>query len=168
MAIKRVITRSEAERLIGEYQREMLRRYGCSSTWELYADFGASHCCGGIFRLRDEELRQIYYRLIPGIEKMSREGMLDAIIQYERTEVGGEGFITCQDVARRSRVCDGLDRYTNTELAVWFPQVLGDAEVVDDPLPQGQVPSRRGLVFFALSIAVLLLMAFLLLAFLWQ
>lgn len=168
MVTKRIITRSQAERLISEHQKDMLRRLECYSTWELYADFGAGHCCGGIFRLRDEELRQAYYRLIPGIQAMDRERMVDAIIGYERSRVGGDGLITCQDVAQTGRVCDGLNRYTNTELAEWFSDALGyDVQVADDPVEDDELPLSRALVYVAL-IAVLVLLVGLFFVFLGQ
>ena len=152
MAQRRVITRSEAERRIEEYQRQLLERYECFSTWELYADFGAGHCCGGIFRLRDAELRQLYRGRVPGIEKMEREAMLRAIIAYEMEQVRGP--ITCQAVARMGRVCDGLDRYTNVELTEWFREALDGAEVVDDPAPEEPVPAGRALAYLALLVTM--------------
>ncbi|HZP27021.1 MAG TPA: hypothetical protein VFB90_08250 [Dehalococcoidia bacterium] len=133
MAGKRLITRAEAEKLIGEHQLRMMREHDCLSTWELYVDFGVGPCCGGIFRLTLPELRHAYHRAIPDIESLEREELLRRILRFEREKLGGRP-ITCSAVAQQGRVCDGLDRYTNQELSWLFPQLLGGLRVVDDPL----------------------------------
>lgn len=153
MAGKLIIGREEAEQLIGEYQLELLRQYDCLSTWEMYADFGAGPCCGGIFRLRTAELRETYRRLIPGVDGMEREGLVKEILRYERVQLGGRP-ITCQAVADQGRVCDGLARYTNQELPWHFPQALGECQVVDDPMTLGEAAAYLGLSLSALLMLI--------------
>lgn len=169
MAAKRVITRSQAEQLVGEFQRELLRRSGYSSTWELYVEEGASHCCGGIFRLKDAELRQAYRGLIEGIEGMQREDLLTAVLDYERSQAGEDGLVTCQAAAQEGRVCDGLSRYTNEELAWWFPEALGDCLIVDDLEPASALaPSQQRFLPTLFTLALIGLSLFVLVAFLWH
>lgn len=169
MAGKRIITRSQAERLISDFQAELLRRSGYTSTWELYAETGASHCCGGIFRLKDAELRQAYGGLIEGIEGMEREELLRVILDYERSQAGEEGLVTCQAVAQEGRVCDGLSRYSNEELSWWFPEALGDCLIVDDLEPASALaPSHQRFLPALFTLALIALSLFVLVAFLWQ
>ena len=169
MSDKRVISRSQAERLVGEFQVELLRRAGYTSTWELYVEKGASHCCGGIFRLKDAELRQTYSGLIEGSGQMDREGLLTAILNYERSQAGTDGLITCQSVAQEGRVCDGLSRYSNEELSWWFPGVLEGCAIVDDLEPASALtPAHHHLLPSLFLLALIGLALFVLVAFLWQ
>lgn len=144
MAGRRLITRAEAEQLIGEHQLRMMRENDCLSTWELYVDFGVGPCCGGIFRLTTPELQHVYHRAIPGATEMERDELLHRILRFEREKLGGR-LITCSAVAAQGRVCDGLDRYTNQELSWLFPQILGGLRVVDDPLTLDEAAEWLGL-----------------------
>lgn|GEM_PF-2496394 len=168
MAAKRVIARSQAERLVSEFQVDLLRQAGYTSTWELYTEEGASHCCGGIFRLKDAELRQIYHELIDNIDGMEREQLLQAILNYEQA-LTENGLVTCQGVAAEGRVCDGLNRYTNSELSWWFPEALRGFTIVDDLEPtEALTPSQRRFLPILLVFALVGLALFVLTAFLWQ
>ncbi|MFQ5879702.1 MAG: hypothetical protein ACE5IZ_05985 [Dehalococcoidia bacterium] len=131
MAAKQKIAREEAERLITEHQLELLREYGCLSTWELYALYGVGHCCGGVYSRCDTELRELYRDYIEGIDELSGDELIKAIADFELSQLQGQDRITCRAIGLTGRICDGLNCYTNQELSWLFPEVLGDYTVVD-------------------------------------
>jgi len=126
-----MISRDEAERLITEHQLRLLREYGCTSTWELYALYGLGHCCGGVYSRSDTELHERYRDYIEGVDQLSGAELIKAIIDFELAQLEGQEGITCQAIGLAGRICDGLSRYTNQELSWLFPEVLGDYTVID-------------------------------------
>lgn len=122
------ISRKEAERLIVAYQLIQLSRTGCRITCELYAEKGGT--CPGLNRLTDTQLHEIYRDYIPGVEKLEGHALLDAIIEFERSQLDAEHKTTCQVMAETGRVCDGFNHFTDEELPRQFPEVLRGRVIV--------------------------------------
>ncbi|HKZ50895.1 MAG TPA: hypothetical protein VJ256_03960 [Dehalococcoidia bacterium] len=131
MVTERKISREEAERLITEHQLELLREYGCLSTWELYALHGVSHCCGGVYSRSDTELRELYRGYIERIDHLQGDELVKAIADFELSQLRGQDRITCRAIGLAGRICDGLGRHCNQEISWLFREVLGDYTVVD-------------------------------------
>ncbi|MFQ5880504.1 MAG: hypothetical protein ACE5IZ_10080 [Dehalococcoidia bacterium] len=130
-ATKRKVSRAQAERFITEHQLRLLLQYGCRSTWELYALHGVGHCCGGVYSRSDAELRETYRRWIPDVDQLSSDALVEAIIEFEMSQMEGQEGITCSAAGLANRICDGLNRYTNQELPWLFPEALRECEVED-------------------------------------
>ncbi|OGZ61856.1 MAG: hypothetical protein A2932_01475 [Candidatus Spechtbacteria bacterium RIFCSPLOWO2_01_FULL_46_10] len=126
------IRRKEAENLITEYQKKLLRENNCSSTWELYALMGIGHCCGGIYIRSDVELRQAYRRYL-NVDTLSESELVKAVLEFERSQLPPEeeGLLTCKAVEEVFIFCEGLAGRTNVELSEFFSAALGGRMVVD-------------------------------------
>jgi hypothetical protein len=126
----RPITRAAAERLITAYQLIQLARGGYRTTCELYAREGDG-LCSGLNGYTDTELKEIYRPYIEGVDRLSSDELLEAIIEFERTQIDPLHKTTCQVMSEAGRLCNGLARWSNQELPWVFPQILKGRTVID-------------------------------------
>jgi hypothetical protein len=124
------ITRAAAERLITAYQLIKLARSGYRTTCELYAKEGGGPC-PGLHGYSDTVLREIYRPYVEGVDRLGGWDLLDAVIDFEKSQLDPLHKTTCQVMAEAGRLCDGLSRYTNQELPWVFPDVLKGRTVID-------------------------------------
>ncbi len=122
------VTRDEAERLIVVYQLSELAASGCRITCELYAARGGT--CSGLNHLTDLELQQIYGPYIAGLERLRGDALVNAIIEFERTQLDDSHRTTCQVMQETGRVCDGFNNFTDEELPRLFPEPLAGKTIL--------------------------------------
>ena len=124
-AVKRQISRSMAEEILSQHLMAVVREYHVRAPCEYFSWFGGP--CPGLNRVSDTELHEIYHGHIPGVEELSGQALLDAVIEFERARLDPEHPVPC---ALPPLFCNGFSRFSNTELVELFPALLGDYEVV--------------------------------------
>lgn len=129
-AAPKPITRAGAERLITAYQLIRLARSGYRTTCELYAKEGGGPC-PGLHGYSDTELKEIYRPYIEGVERLGTDDLLNAIIEFEKSQLDPLHKTTCQVMSEAGRLCNGLSRWTNQELPWVFPEILKGRTVID-------------------------------------